>query len=125
METVFSVLIGVVLGILNLEFFKVLLVLVVQAYFLGFVFIDNYNEILKLKIKESEKLTRQFAGVSIAIGGVAYLLMLIPVAGSIIAPIFGGVAATLAMYEVQKPTFDMLAEADEPASDLEDTRERQ
>ncbi len=59
-----------------------------------------------MTIKKSEQFTRQFIGVSVAIGLVAYLLLLIPIVGSLIAPFIGGVAATLAMYDLYKPTFE-------------------
>jgi phosphate/sulfate permease len=52
--------------------------------------------------------------VAIAIGSVAYGLLLIPIAGSIIAPILGGVAATLVMYEIKEPVFKTSEREREP-----------
>jgi hypothetical protein len=114
MEIVMSIMIGIAVGILGVEFLKVFLVLLVQMYFLGFAFIDNYNELFHMGIKESEKDTRKYLGVAIAIGSVAYGLLLIPIAGSIIAPILGGVAATLVMYEIKEPVFKTSEREREP-----------
>jgi hypothetical protein len=108
LESIMGLLVGVGLGIMDVEFLKVFFVLLIQTYFLGFVFIDNYNELLGMGIRKSEQFTRQFAGISIAIGLVAYLLLLIPVVGSLIAPFIGGVAATLAMYDLYKPNIEDL-----------------
>ncbi len=113
MEIILSVIIGIGVGILNVDFLKVFLVLLVQMYFLGFAFIDNYNELFQMGIRESEKDTRKHTGLAIAIGGVAYLLLLIPVAGSVAAPVLGGVAATLAMFEIREPVFETNARAPE------------
>ncbi len=118
METIIGIGISIVLGIWNAEFLKVFLVLLVQMYFLGFAFIDNYNELSGLGIRESERDTRKRPGVAIGIGSVAYILLLIPIAGSIIAPVLGGVAATLVMFDIRKPVFEPEAEA-EPGDDFE------
>lgn len=108
MESIITVLIGIGLEISGMVFLKPLLVFLVQAYFLGFVFIDNYNELSKVTIRESERMTRQYAGVSIAIGIVSYVLLVIPIIGSIAAPVLGGVAATLAMFDMYKPNLEEL-----------------
>lgn len=118
LETILGIGISIVLGIWNAEFLKVFLVLLVQMYFLGFAFIDNYNELSGMGIKESEIDTRKHMGVAVAVGGVAYGLLLIPVIGSIIAPVLGGVAATLALFEIRPPVFEEIPEVPgDPPSD--------
>ena len=74
--------------------------LVIQFYFLGFIIIDNYHECFGLTLKESRKRTNQVAGVAIAIGGVAYLLMFVPLIGVVAATMIGAVTATLAMQRI-------------------------
>ena len=71
--------------------------LLIQFYFLGFIIIDNYHECFGLTLKESAKRTKQVTGVAIAIGGVAYLLMYIPLIGVVAATMLGAVTCTLAM----------------------------
>lgn len=71
--------------------------LLIQFYFLGFIIIDNYHECFGLTLKESSKKTKQVAGIAIAIGGVAYCLMFVPLIGVVAATMIGAVTATLAM----------------------------
>lgn len=119
METIIGIGISIVLGIWNLEFLKVFLVLLVQMYFLGFAFIDNYNELSGLGIRESERDTRKYPGVAVGIGSVAYILLLIPIAGSILVPVLGGVAATLVMFDIRKPVFEPEEEVEpEPGDEV-------
>lgn len=102
LEIIATVAIGVVLNILDLEYLKFVLVFAVQCYFLGFVVIDNYNEIFEMSIRESERFTRKYFGLSIALGLVTYMILLLPILGAAIAPLVAGVAATLAMNQVTK-----------------------
>jgi len=102
MENIATVLIGVILSIIGADFAKPLLVFIIQCFFLGFVIVDNYNEIYNMKLKQSFKYARQYGGVCIAIGIVIYVLMWIPVLGSVLAPLLGAVAATVTMFELNK-----------------------
>ncbi len=99
-EWALLVAISTTLSILGLSFFKPILALILQCYFLGFLMLDNFNEIFHLTIKESASLTRAYAGVALAIGFVSYLLMLIPVIGTFLAPLLGAVTATLSMHQL-------------------------
>ncbi len=69
----------------------------IQFYFLGFIIIDNYHECFRLSIKESRKKAKEVMGIAVAIGGVAYFLMYIPIIGVVAATMIGAVTATLAM----------------------------
>jgi len=100
METVATVLVGVGVSILGIEIIKPVVNFVIQCFFLGFVIIDNYNEIFHMTIKQSFKYTRQYTGVSIGIGIVVYVLMLLPVLGAVLAPLLAAVTATITMYEL-------------------------
>ena len=102
METVFSLLAGTIISLVNLEMIKPAILILIQCFFLGFTFIDNYNEIYEMPVKESFKYTRQFAGAAIAIGIVVYVLMLLPVLGTLLAPLLGAVTATITMYELEQ-----------------------
>ena len=102
METISTILVGVGLSILSLGMIKPVVNFVIQCFFLGFVIIDNYNEIYHMSIKQSFKYTRQYTGVSIGIGIVVYVLMLLPVLGAFLAPLLAAVTATITMYELDK-----------------------
>ena len=102
METILIVLVDVVLSILGIEVVKPVLSFIIHCFFLGFVIIDNYNEIYQMSIKQSFKYTQQYTGVSIGIGIVVYVLMLLPVLGAFLAPLLAAVTATITMYELDK-----------------------
>lgn len=102
METLSTVLAGVGISILGVEFIKPVINFIIHCFFLGFVIIDNYNEIYHMTIKQSFKYTRQYTGVSIGIGIVVYVLMLLPVLGAFLAPLLAAVTATITMYELDK-----------------------
>ncbi len=102
METLTTILVGVGLSILGIGVVKPVFSFVIQCFFLGFVIIDNYNEIFHMSIKQSFKYTRQYTGVSIGIGIVVYVLMLLPVLGAFLAPLLAAVTATITMYELDK-----------------------
>jgi uncharacterized protein involved in cysteine biosynthesis len=67
----------------------------VYSYYLGFAFFDNYNEQFGLTIKESAELTKENMGAAIMLGIAAHVILILPIIGAIIMPIFCAVAATL------------------------------
>ncbi len=99
LEMILTFLISTLMGMFGLESIKFIPIFLVQCYFLGFVVLDNYNEIFGMSIKESELYARRFVGLAIAIGAGTYILLTIPLIGALVAPLVAGVAATLAMYE--------------------------
>lgn len=101
MELIFTIFIKMATGIVNpLAFLEEAAIFIVQCYFLGFAIIDNYHEQFGLSIKESAKLTQNYLGVAMAAGLSLYLIMLIPLAGAIVAPIVVTVAVAHTMYRV-------------------------
>ncbi len=118
LEIVISALVGVGLGIFSIGFLKDGMVFLAQCYFFGWVVVDNYNEQFGLSISDSLKYTLQYAGVALAVGAVLYVVMLIPVAGTILGPLMAAVTATMVMYELSdlhlRPE---PAEPDEPLSE--------
>lgn len=109
METIVRGLADIPLGILGLSWLKQPVGLVIQFFFLGFTLIDTYHECFELKVEESRKRTWQVAGVAVAIGLVAYVLMFIPVAGVLAATMLGGVAAAMAMERFAPVTEEEVA----------------
>lgn len=101
MELLFTIAFKIFFGIFGfLDFLQPGFVFAIQCYFLGFAILDNYHEQFELTIKESSRYALKYIGVAAAAGLVAYLMMLVPVAGVIAAPIITSVAATLVMYEL-------------------------
>ena len=121
LEAILTILISKSLAIFDLEYLIFIPIFLIQCYFIGFVVIDNYNEIFGMNIKDSERFTRQFAGLSVALGLVTYLILLIPIIGAVVAPLLGGVTATLAMNELTAEESDFSLEmiVPEPAKWLE------
>lgn len=101
LETIFTILIGIVLTVFGfLDFLQPLLVFGVQCYFLGWAVVDNYTEQFGLDIKESAVYTRDYAGIALGVGIVLYVVLMIPLAGPIAGPIVAAVTATLVMYRM-------------------------
>lgn len=101
MEIIVSFIIGLLLSIFGLNLIKKFVELIIEFYFIGHLFLDNYNEQYGLTVKESFKHIQSHAGAAIAIGAVAYFLFLIPIVGMIVAPILGAVTGALYMFTHQ------------------------
>jgi hypothetical protein len=101
LETVIVAIINTSTGIFGfLEPMAFIAVILVQAYFVGFTVIDNYYEQFGLTIKESTAQSRQFLGVTLAAGLTLQLLFLIPILGTLVAPVLAAVAVTIVLYEI-------------------------
>ncbi len=101
-EYVLMIIIGAGLSMFSLSFLKAPIFIFVQAFFLGFAVLDNYNEIFGMSIRQSAKLTTYYPGLSVAVGLTTYFLLLIPVLGAFLAPFLVGVVATLAFHELRE-----------------------
>lgn len=101
MELIVSMILKIGLSILGLDFLKAVVLFLTQCFFLGFVMIDNYNEIHHLPIRESYKHTLGYGGVAVGVGLVMYILILIPFIGPFAGPLIGAIAATLTMHELE------------------------
>lgn len=97
-EIIIGVIISIFVGIFAPDFMEDVLKWLVQCYFVGYFFIDNYNNTFGLKIKESASIVRKYAGATLIIGLVANILFLLPVVGAIIASFICSVAATWYMH---------------------------
>lgn len=99
LETILVFLFSMLANGFGFEILKPVFAVLVQCYFLGFLVVDNYNEIFGMTIKESDHFSRQYAGLLLSIGLGAYVLLSIPLIGPIVAPFISAVGATLVMYE--------------------------
>lgn len=116
LEKVIVALIGVALGIIFFtKFLTGPATFFIQCYFIGFAIFDNYTEQFHLSIKESSKLSLQYLGVVLAIGLVLFVVMHIPIVGTLLGPIVGAVTLTLAMLEVSDLHLRPVIEPAEPS----------
>jgi len=99
LETIIVFILSLGANILGIEFINPLFSIVVQCYFLGFLVVDNYNEIYGMSIKQSDHFSRQYAGLLLSIGLGAYVLLSLPIIGAICAPFISAVGATIVMHE--------------------------
>ncbi len=113
-EIVISFILGTLLSVVGFSILKSPTVLLVQFYFIGVVFLDNYTEQFGLSIKDSFAIIKSHAGAAVGIGMVAYVLFLIPLVGLVLAPILGGITAALYMnsQDIQLDS-DMILSLDE------------
>lgn len=96
--TVIVVVGGLVLG----SFGKSLAILSVQSFFMGFAMMDNYFELKQMSIRDSLRTCLHYAGLAVAIGAVANLMLAIPLVGSVAGPLIGSVTATLALHHLEQ-----------------------
>lgn len=71
------------------------LLFIVQFYFSGFGNMDYYME-RHFNVRDSQRFVSKNKGIAIGNGAVFYLLLLVPVAGWIMAPVLATIAATIA-----------------------------
>jgi CysZ protein len=102
MELVAGILLGIALGLLNIEFLESTLLFFVACFFLGFALIDNFFEQYELDIKNSYKKSIDIAGAAVALGLIFNGLLYIPLIGAILAPCVGGVAAALLLADLMR-----------------------
>ncbi|MCT4664039.1 MAG: EI24 domain-containing protein [Flavobacteriales bacterium] len=76
-----------------------LIIISVQSFFLGYMFIDYTNERKKWNLKERRNYVKQNRPLTIGIGLVFNLLFIIPIIGGIVAPLYGVVAGTLSVLQ--------------------------
>jgi len=72
----------------------------IQSYFLGFAIIDNYNEMYHMTVKQSQRYSNQYAGVTLVVGIATYILLILPLVGAMLGPLIGAVVAVLTMHEL-------------------------
>lgn len=100
MTLVLAIPVKIFFGIFEfLTFLKSPVLFLLEAFFLGFTIVDNYQEQYGLSIKESINYATEHLGINLAIGIVVRVLFWVPVAGPVFAPLLAAVAATIVMYE--------------------------
>jgi hypothetical protein len=97
-ELVIGIGISIVIGIFGPDFLEEWLKYFVGCYFVGYLFIDNYNHTFGISIKDSTPIVRSHLGAALVIGFVAKILFLMPVVGAILVSFICSVAATWYMH---------------------------
>lgn len=103
MELIATALLSVFFGIFGfLDWLEPFTLFLVQCYFFGLVIIDNYNEQFDMSIKDSMEFSKNYRGVSLALGIVLYLFMLIPLVGVVAGTILVSVTAAIVLNRIAK-----------------------
>ena len=97
-ELIVGVFISIIVGIFGPDWLVTTLKFIVGSYFIGFLFIDNYNYTFAIPVKDSSLIVRRHLGAAVVIGGVAKILFLLPVVGSILVSFICSVGATWYMH---------------------------
>lgn len=82
--------------------FSILLIIIINAYFFGFSFLDYSFERKKLSIHQSVMTVRKHKGLAIGFGLMYYLTLLIPYIGSFLAPFMAFFIVVGATMSVEK-----------------------
>jgi len=98
LELIIGIGISIIVGIFGPDFLESWLKFVVGCYFVGYLFIDNYNHTFGVSIKESATIVRSHLGAAAVIGFVAKILFFLPVIGAILVSFICSVAATWYMH---------------------------
>ncbi|MBK8627689.1 MAG: hypothetical protein IPN86_19645 [Saprospiraceae bacterium] len=97
-ELVLGIGISIIVGIFGPDWMVDTLKFLLGCYFLGYIFIDNYNATFAISINNSFQIIKHHAGAAISLGLVAKILLLIPFIGIILTSFICGVAATWYMH---------------------------
>lgn len=97
-EILIGVGISIIIGIFGPDWLEDVLKFLLGAYFVGFIFLDNYNAAFKISIKDSSQIVYSHAGAAMGLGIVAKILFLLPYVGPILASFICGVAGTWYMH---------------------------
>lgn len=109
LELIATLLVSIFFGIFGfLDWLEPLVNFVVQCYFFGLVILDNYNEQFGLSIKESLATSKNYRGVSLALGMVLYLFMLVPLVGVVAGTVLVSVTAVIVLNKIAKTDMDSL-----------------
>lgn len=111
-ELIVGIGIAILVGIFGPDWLEDILKFAVSSFFLGYIFIDNYNASFKVPIKTSFHIIKKHAGASFIIGFVGKILLLLPFIGIILTSFICGVAATWYMHTSDDRHAGSLAFAD-------------
>jgi hypothetical protein len=97
-ELIIGIAISIVLGVFGPEWLEDILKFLIGSYFIGFIYLDNYNAAFKIPIKTSSEIVYNHIGAAFGLGIVAKILFILPFVGPILASFVCGVAGTWYMH---------------------------
>lgn len=97
-ELVIGIVIAIIIGIFGPSWLEDVMKFIVGCFFVGYLFIDNYNFTFGLTVKDSFSIVKKHAGAALIVGFVAKVLLLLPVIGSLFVSLICSVAATWYMH---------------------------
>lgn len=101
MEMVFGIGIKFFFNIFkSIDFLQPIFLFVVSLFFIGYAVMDNYLEQFEMSIKESLNYSKQYVGLALGIGLVIQVLFMVPIAGTILAPMVAAVTVSIILYEL-------------------------
>jgi CysZ protein len=83
-----------------LDFLQPVFLFLISLFFLGYTVMDNYFEQFALSVKEGMHFSKQFIGIALGVGLVIQVLFMVPVIGTILAPMLAAVTVSIALYEL-------------------------
>lgn len=99
LTVVYSIPLKIAFGIFGfLDFLQPTALFMVQAFFMGYTIVDNYAEQFDLEIRQSLKYAQQHFGITFAAGLIMSLMMWVPLAGPLVAPLLAAVTVTLVLF---------------------------
>lgn len=93
-----------------LDFLQPAILFIISLFFIGYTVMDNYFEQFGMSIKNSLHFSKQYIGLALGIGLVIQVLFMVPVAGTLLAPMIAAVTVSIALYELT----DLHLQTDEP-----------
>lgn len=97
-ELIIGIGISIVIGIFGPDWLEDLTKFIIACYFVGYLFIDNYNFTFGMTIKDSAEVVKRHVGAALVVGFVAKVLLLLPIIGSIFVSFICSVGATWYMH---------------------------
>jgi|AntRauTorckE5430_2_1112549.scaffolds.fasta_scaffold01457_7 hypothetical protein len=90
--------VGGIIGEENMLYW--LFAILLQSFFLGYLIADNYNEQFGLSVQQSQRqLWRGYIGICLGLGLPLFLMLKVPLVGTILGPLVTSVTAAIVLRE--------------------------
>lgn len=109
MEMIATTIIKVFFGIFGfIGYLEPIFIFLAQAYYLGMLIFDSYNESKHMTIKESFATGKYYTGMLLALGIVLNIILMVPLLGAMVGPALTAVTLTMVMFYKQEPSFQKI-----------------
>ena len=100
LEMIATLIIKIFFGIFGfVDYLEPVALFLVQAYYLGILMLDNYNESKNMTIKQSFAIAKNYSGLILALGIMLNFILMVPLFGALVGPAIAAVTLTMVMYE--------------------------